>query len=113
MQLLRDGVLFGTLSGYQYETPWAIAHITPVDAEAWARLCRASKVDALDPKELPDDELEYDRFLASHGVTQEDLKTLGSGGWSIVNPSSTPRDARGPIDIYECNDEGWVRWRWR
>ena len=87
MQLLRDGVLFGTLTDYQYETPWALARITPVDAEAWARLCRATK--------------------------QEDLAALDSGGWSIVNPASTPRDARGPIDLYECGDDGWIRWRWR
>jgi len=110
MQLHLDGILFGTLSDHEYETPWAIARITPVDAEAWAGLCRASKLDALDPKELPDDDDEYDRLLAKLGVTKTDVARFGSGGWTIVNPGS-PRS--GPIDLYECSDDGWIRWRWR
>ena len=107
MHLLLDGVHFGSLANYGYETPWAIARITPDDAEAYARLCRASEFWARD--DVPDDDAEYERLLEELGITEADIRTLNLGRWTIDNPGST---LQGAIVLTECAADGWITWRW-
>ena len=116
MKLYHNGNLFGSLTNYTYETPWAYADIEPVDPAAFDTLCRAyyflDVVIEEDWGNLTDQEEDqvYARRLADLKLTEADLNQLRHGDWEI-RETERP-DRQGKIALTECHTDGWIRWRW-
>lgn len=116
MMLYLNDILLGALSDYGYETPWATARLTPADAELHRRLCAASQFLSVDIEEdwgeqtSEESDREYERRLQGYGITEADVEAFQSGQWEVRNPGSS--HLQGPIVVSECDERGWVTWRW-
>ena len=116
MKLYLNSALVGELSEYSYETPWATARIAPADAAAYKRLCAAGRFLAVDVEEdwgdltREEEDREYARRLVKYGIVEADVDAFQSGRWEIINSDST--HLQGPVWVNECDERGWVTWRW-
>lgn len=117
MRLYLNEKLIGELNDYSYETPWATARIAPTDVAIYGRLCAASRFLNIDIEEdwgglsREEEDHEYVRRLQHYGISETDIAALQSGQWEIVNPQSP--HLQGPIVVGECDERGWITWRWQ
>ncbi len=116
MKLYCNDELIGVLHNYSYDTPWARAELEPVDAAAYGVLCQASHFlnEVLDEDwgDLsPEEEAEIFRErLTKLGLTGAAVKRFQASRWEIREASHP--DRQGPISLYACEPEGWLRWQW-
>jgi hypothetical protein len=112
MRLLREDEPFGTLSGYEYDTPWASAYLEAVDPAAQARCEDVTAFRSwveTEPDDLPDDESErrYEDALAARGLTEADLDWCDAR-WTIVTADG---EAHATYALH-FPLPGVVSWRW-
>lgn len=116
MNLYRDGKLFGRLTHYGYETPWATATLTPAEPDDYKTLCQVSYLlnvvlDEMDVAETDrDEDQRYEQALVQLRISEADVQQFHASQWEI-HEAECPA-LQGSITLYECDSDGWIRWRW-
>lgn len=108
-QLLLNQRPFGTITTYDYNTPWALGRLKAADEALRAQFVRVCEylnwLESL-PEETsdPDEAVE----LAQRNISQDIVAHYLVGAWAIATSNG---------DFYEItpphfDQEGFVEWRW-
>ena len=112
MRLLHEDVPFGTLTGYEYDTPWASAYLDATDPVAQVRCESATSFQSwveTEPDDLSEDESDarYADALVARGLTEADLDWCAAR-WTIVTAAGESY----PTYALHFPAPGVVSWRW-
>jgi hypothetical protein len=112
MELLLEGRPFGRIETYDYDQPWAMGLLQPIDVGAHRRmieLCELmQEIESWPDAPLEEDDRRWRAALEARGLTDPDVDAYDSGPWVV-------RTADGelhPVWRPEFDRRGFLTWRW-
>src|SRR5438105_480664 len=108
LRLLRNHQMFGTITTYEYATPWADGKLIAVQKDQHDRcILISSFLDWIEAQSSDLSDEQYDQELSKRGLSQEDLQQWWTQ-WSVV----TNDQEEHPVSLLRFYENGIIEWRW-